>query len=390
MNGAARIRRPAAILAALLLACIAAAPRPARADFAEGFAAFQAEDYALAWTLLEPEADAGDRRAQFLLGEMLLKGLGRDADQFGAAGWFLQATREPDPDRYALYALATQYFNGDGVPRDIETALALFERAASLGVTDAMRSLAAIYARGEGDVVAQDLNLALRWLFAGAQAGDAAAAERFRRLAQAAGGTPPFQGRWVAIAYLATPDHPSWSLAPQFLPRLVGQQLALARGSFAMPGGGCNRPAYVHGTTTSADLALGLAGALPYGALAAADDTALTSLMVICDGTLAATVVRTAADQLLVSALGGLLVFDPVPSPTVRSAQELLAAAGYQPGPIDGLFGPRTGAALQQFQADTGLLATGAFDAATMFALAEAAATAAPGGAGDGAGDGSE
>ncbi len=43
----------------------------------------------------------------------------------------------------------------------------------------------------------------------------------------------------------------------------------------------------------------------------------------------------------------------------VRRAQELLAQQGYDPGPIDGLYGPRTKAAVEQFEQARGLPVTG-------------------------------
>lgn len=363
------------ILPVLLLAgaALGMGMASARADFSDGYAAFQDEDFAAAWDLLLPEAEAGDKRAQFLLGEMLLKGLGREADAFSAAGWFQQAVREPDPDRYALYALASQYFSGDGVPQDVPNALILYQRAASLGDLDAMRSLAAIYARGAGDDVEQDLNAALHWLFAAAATGDPASGARFERLSQAAGGNPPFSGRWVAIAYVAPADHPSWQSSPDFLPGLIGSRLTLGNRSFALPGATCGRPTFLAGTTSAASLSISMAGVLPYGGLAVDDRSELTTLTVVCDGALAATMVQLTDGSLLVTALGGALVFEVSPSPTVESAQRMLLSIGYDPGPIDGLFGPRTGAALQNFQAEAGLLPTGAFDPATMFALAGAA-----------------
>jgi peptidoglycan hydrolase-like protein with peptidoglycan-binding domain len=45
--------------------------------------------------------------------------------------------------------------------------------------------------------------------------------------------------------------------------------------------------------------------------------------------------------------------------PAVRHVQRRLRARGYPPGPIDGLFGPRTQAAVQLFQTRHGLPATG-------------------------------
>src|SRR5919109_4880277 len=50
-------------------------------------------------------------------------------------------------------------------------------------------------------------------------------------------------------------------------------------------------------------------------------------------------------------------------------AQELLKAAGADPGPIDGVLGPRTKAALRRYQASHGLPATGMLDEATRQAL---------------------
>ncbi len=50
---------------------------------------------------------------------------------------------------------------------------------------------------------------------------------------------------------------------------------------------------------------------------------------------------------------------------SVRSAQERLKAAGYDPGPVDGILGPRTRSALTRFQRDRKLDASGRIDAAT-------------------------
>ena len=44
-----------------------------------------------------------------------------------------------------------------------------------------------------------------------------------------------------------------------------------------------------------------------------------------------------------------------MPSEAIREAQSLLAALGYRPGPADGMWGERTGQALQDFLRDTGL-----------------------------------
>ncbi len=45
--------------------------------------------------------------------------------------------------------------------------------------------------------------------------------------------------------------------------------------------------------------------------------------------------------------------------PSVSTAQRRLIALGYKPGPVDGIMGPRTAAALRAFQRDAGLPVTG-------------------------------
>jgi hypothetical protein len=53
----------------------------------------------------------------------------------------------------------------------------------------------------------------------------------------------------------------------------------------------------------------------------------------------------------------------------IGQAQEQLKEAGFDPGPIDGVLGPQTRAALRRYQAGQGLPATGALDEATRQAL---------------------
>lgn len=52
--------------------------------------------------------------------------------------------------------------------------------------------------------------------------------------------------------------------------------------------------------------------------------------------------------------------------PDVVSAQRLLLALGYDPGPIDGIFGPRTRAGVVEFEAAQGLPRTGALTPSTV------------------------
>ena len=63
-------------------------------------------------------------------------------------------------------------------------------------------------------------------------------------------------------------------------------------------------------------------------------------------------------------------------SDAVLQAQRALSERGYNPGPTDGLMGPRTSRALRDFQLDMGLDATGVLDQATSEALARDPVTA--------------
>jgi peptidoglycan hydrolase-like protein with peptidoglycan-binding domain len=60
----------------------------------------------------------------------------------------------------------------------------------------------------------------------------------------------------------------------------------------------------------------------------------------------------------------------PGGSPVVRHLQRLLVRAGSSPGPIDGLYGPRTARAVGQYQADLGLPVNGIAGPQTLTALA--------------------
>lgn len=68
----------------------------------------------------------------------------------------------------------------------------------------------------------------------------------------------------------------------------------------------------------------------------------------------------------------------PAPAPearmTIGDAQRKLIDLGYKPGPTDGLWGPRTAAALREFQRDQKLRQSGQLDAETQEKLRAAPA----------------
>jgi peptidoglycan hydrolase-like protein with peptidoglycan-binding domain len=59
----------------------------------------------------------------------------------------------------------------------------------------------------------------------------------------------------------------------------------------------------------------------------------------------------------------------------VRAAQQALQEKGFNPGPIDGVMGPRTSAAVKEFQEKENLTATGQLDAETRARLMASAST---------------
>jgi peptidoglycan hydrolase-like protein with peptidoglycan-binding domain len=62
----------------------------------------------------------------------------------------------------------------------------------------------------------------------------------------------------------------------------------------------------------------------------------------------------------------------------VRAAQQALKEKGFDPGPIDGVMGPRTKAAVKDFQQKENLTATGQLDADTTSRLIASAPAASP------------
>lgn len=75
--------------------------------------------------------------------------------------------------------------------------------------------------------------------------------------------------------------------------------------------------------------------------------------------------------------MGGQMAQD---QQVVRQVQEKLKQEGYQVGPVDGIWGPRTQSAVREFQQAEGLEATGELNQQTLAALEIRGGTAAAGG----------
>lgn len=74
------------------------------------------------------------------------------------------------------------------------------------------------------------------------------------------------------------------------------------------------------------------------------------------------------------------------PSMSVRQAQQRLVDIGFDPGPVDGLYGRQTRSGLEAFQRHVGIAVTGRIDDATIKALSEFSGTVSSGAVSGGAG----
>lgn len=115
------------------------------ADFADGVAAYHAEDYETAYKIWLPLAEEGDNAAQYNVGILYQFGLGVAQDVQKAVDWYHKSAEAGFADATAhmgdLYAKG--FF---GVPDDA-SAIVWYERASEQGHVEAATKLAAARAR---------------------------------------------------------------------------------------------------------------------------------------------------------------------------------------------------------------------------------------------------
>ena len=141
------------LLAVMLTATVFAA------DLQKGLDAYDAGDYATAFTELTPFAEEGDAEAQNILGWMYENGRGVARDYVEAIKWYLLAADSELAD--AQNNLGRMYENGWGVAQDYEKAVRRYRRAAETRDATAQNNLGRMYENGWG--VAQDDILAYTW-----------------------------------------------------------------------------------------------------------------------------------------------------------------------------------------------------------------------------------
>ncbi|HYF86181.1 lysozyme inhibitor LprI family protein [Azospirillum sp.] len=139
----------------------------AYAALAEGEAALNQKDFVTAFTLLKPDAEAGNAQAQTYLGRMYRKGQGVAKDPSVAVTWFQKAATQGEWE--ASNTLGTMYRLGEGVPQDFQKAIQWYLEAAKLGVENAMYRVALMYQAGQG-VQANPVE-AYKWAYISARHG---------------------------------------------------------------------------------------------------------------------------------------------------------------------------------------------------------------------------
>ena len=142
-----------------------------KAEYEEGRAAYEAENYREAINQYSALADAGVPEAAYELGKAYRYGNGVAKDSERAAQWLIAAVSKSHSRwPHASYHLGTMFLEGEGVPQDLDLARRLLQQAADSGYGRAALPLARIYATGMG--VEQDIPLAQQLAQRSAETGD--------------------------------------------------------------------------------------------------------------------------------------------------------------------------------------------------------------------------
>ncbi len=143
----------------ILIGLILALAGAARAGMDEGLAAYKRGDFGAARAAWAPLAEAGDREAQYFLGNLYAKGAGVAQDHGLALHWFRAAAAQGDP--YGQFALGYLFEHGRGVAPDDRAAVRWYRMAAEQGNLAAQNNLGLMYERGRG--VPRDYVMAYLW-----------------------------------------------------------------------------------------------------------------------------------------------------------------------------------------------------------------------------------
>jgi localization factor PodJL len=277
---------------------------------------------------LRVAASGGDTAAQFEIATRYMEGRFVPQDFAAAAHWYgLAADQGSVP---AAYRLGSFYEQGRGVDRDTDSAIAWYEQSARGGNPRGMHNLAVMAAegRGVGGATAPDFERASGWFRAAAERG----------LSDSQFNLAVLFARGMGVERDLLESYKWFALAAN-----AGDSEAVGRR---------DEVAGVLG-----DEALALARARVENWQATPIDRAAVEV----------TQPEGGWDDAPVRASGNGEV--SASQAMIAQAQALLAQRGYEPGPADGLIGPRTTDAVRAFRQSVGLGDTGTIDEALLNAL---------------------
>jgi localization factor PodJL len=160
---------------------------------------------------LERAAEAGAPVAQYRLGTMYEHGRGVPADAAKAVHWYEIAAQAGN--RKAMHNLAVAYASGQGTAKNLPEAARWFSKAASLGLADSEFNLAVLYERGLG--VPQSLIDAYKWYAIAAAAGDAESKNRIDALSTQLSNDDRAAAQRAAESFKPGAMDPRANVAPQ-------------------------------------------------------------------------------------------------------------------------------------------------------------------------------
>jgi localization factor PodJL len=159
---------------------------------------------------LERAAQQGLPVAQYRLGTLYDRGRGVTTDAVKAVHWYQLAAQAGN--RKAMHNLAVAYSSGNGVAKNMAEAARWFSKAAALGLADSEFNLAVLYERGLG--VPQSLLDAYKWYAIAAANGDAESKARIDALATQLNGDVRAAAQHAADIFRAQPLDARANVAP--------------------------------------------------------------------------------------------------------------------------------------------------------------------------------
>ena len=160
---------------------------------------------------LERAAEQGQPVAQYRLGTIYERGRGVPADAAKAIHWYQVAAQAGN--RKAMHNLAVAYASGSGTTKNLAEAARWFAKAASLGLSDSQFNLAVLYERGMG--VPQSLLDAYKWYAIAAANGDGESKTRMDALATQISADDKAAAQHAADAFHPQAIDPKSNVAPQ-------------------------------------------------------------------------------------------------------------------------------------------------------------------------------